>query len=130
MTHPTDLSVDIDSVMPVIVEHCEDTRISSNPVEVLRYMQTQLVRGRALDVTNVGECEMGDTSYILVDRNEILETSFEEIEAISNRFLTSEVQFYGEVSYRNRCAVMQTCRGAGVQMCRSEDMKICRYVDM
>lgn len=44
--------------------------------------------------------------HILVDRKEILETFFEEIEAINNRFLTLEVQFYGEVSYGNSFVMM------------------------
>lgn len=93
----TDFSLNIDVVIPKIVEHCQHSQISNNPVEILRYMQTQLVHGRALDVTNVAECETGATSYILVDRKEILETSFDEMEAIANKFLTLEVQFYGEV---------------------------------
>ena len=41
----------------------------------------------------------GHTSSTLVDRNNILEISFEEIEAISNKFLTLEVHFYNKVCY-------------------------------
>lgn len=94
----TDLLIDIDTIMPKIVEHCHRTQISDNPVEMLRYMQMQLVQGRALDVSNVAECESGETAYILVDRQQLLETSFDEIETTRNKYVTLEVQFYGEVS--------------------------------
>lgn len=39
----------------------------------------------------------GDTSFIMVDRNNLLQTGFDELRAIENIFLTLEVQFYGEV---------------------------------
>ena len=62
-------------------------------------MQNRLVLGRALDVVDPTQCSKGHTSYILVDRNNILETSFKEIEVISNKFLTLEVHLYNEVCY-------------------------------
>ena len=69
-------------------------------MEILRYIQSQLVRGRALDVEDVSRCEGGATSYILIDRQQLLETAFDEIPALENKFLTLEVQFYGEVCFQ------------------------------
>ncbi|CAH3175188.1 unnamed protein product [Porites lobata] len=42
--------VDIALIMPKIKEHIYSTDILNNPVEILRYVQSQLVRGRTLDV--------------------------------------------------------------------------------
>ena len=66
-------------------------------MELLRWMQNRLVRGRSLDVVYVSQCEGGATSYILIDRQQILETAFDEISALEDKFLTLEVQFYSEV---------------------------------
>ena len=66
-------------------------------MEILRYMPSQLVRGRTLDVEDASRCEDGSTSYILVDREQLLETAFDEISGLAIKFLTLEVQFYGEV---------------------------------
>ena len=71
----------------------------NNPVEILRYMQSQLIRGRDLDVKDIGRCDGGATNYILVDRQQLLETAFDEIAALKNKFLTLEVQFYSEVCF-------------------------------
>ena len=73
------------------------TDILNNPVEILRYVQSQLVRGRTLDVLDESRCEVGITNYILVDRLHLLETAFDEMSDLENMFLTLEVQFYGEV---------------------------------
>ena len=66
------------------------TDISNNPVEILRCMQSQLV-------VDVSRCQDGATSYILVDRQQLLQTAFDEISVLPNKFLTLEVQFYDEV---------------------------------
>ncbi|KAM7433818.1 Fibronectin type 3 and ankyrin repeat domains protein 1 [Porites harrisoni] len=90
--------VDIALIMPKIKEHIYSTDILNNPVEILRYVQSQLVRGRTLDVLDESRCEVGITNYILVDRLHLLETAFDEISDLENLFLTLEVQFYGEVA--------------------------------
>ena len=89
----SELSVDISTVIFDIIEHCQKTDISNNPVEILRYMQRRPVLGKALDV-DITQCEGGATSYIVVDRKEILQTDFDEIALVKNRFLSLEVQFY------------------------------------
>lgn len=49
-----------------------------------------------MDETNLLE---GKTNFILVDRNRIIESSFEEIKAIEDLRTCLEVQFYGEVIF-------------------------------
>ncbi|XP_070547221.1 uncharacterized protein [Ptychodera flava] len=72
---------------------------SSDPVEVLRYYQKKVVTGRNIDV----ESERGisgdkSTNFIIVNRFKLLETSFDEINAIEDLRKTLEVEFYSEVS--------------------------------
>ena len=87
----------VESLVSRIVAYCRSQQVT-DPVEILRYYQSQFVIGRDLDITNPNETCEGVTSYILVDRGNILETSFEEIKEISNLRLTLQVNFYGEVS--------------------------------
>ncbi|XP_070569422.1 uncharacterized protein [Ptychodera flava] len=70
---------------------------SSDPVEVLRYYQKKVVTGRNIDV----ESERGisgdkSTNFIIVNRFKLLETSFDEINAIEDLRKTLEVEFYSE----------------------------------
>ena len=71
----------------------------SEPVEILRFLQEELVKGRAMDV----ECESienkGDTNSICVDRQRILYTTFTEFESINDFSLTFEVDFLGELAH-------------------------------
>ena len=46
----------------------------------------------------VESCEKGDTNLIMMNRENIFETGFEEILALKDKFTTLEVQFYSEVS--------------------------------
>ena len=92
-----DLTVNISEEIHGIIMYCHEKNLADNPVELLRCMQMRLVKGRALDVRNVAECEEGATSWIMVDRQKLLETGFDEIQLLPNKFLTLEVQFYNEV---------------------------------
>ena len=56
-----------------------------------------MVEGRALGIQDVSSVEEGETNLIMVDRYNILETSFEEVKSLENLWKTIEVQFYGEV---------------------------------
>jgi hypothetical protein len=58
-----------------------------------------MVEGRALGIQDVSCVEEGETNIIMVDRYNILETSFEEVKSLENVRKTLEVQFYGEVSF-------------------------------
>eukprot|EP00794_Sanderia_malayensis_P012463 gene12462-13751_t len=71
--------------------------LDQNPVEILRAMQRKLISGRKLGIENAAEDNTaGETNFIMVDRNNILETGFDETMALNNKFITLEVQFYDE----------------------------------
>ena len=80
-----------------VISTIKDSQSDEKPIEILRTMQLLLMKGRALEVTNPEVCEEGETNFIIVDRNDILATGFEEIKAIEDLFMTLEVQFYDEV---------------------------------
>ena len=86
----------IDKEIVDITEHCK-TKDLNNPVESLKYMQTRLIQGRHLEIDDVAQCISGATNFIMVDRSHLINTGLEEIQHISNKFLTLEVQFYNEV---------------------------------
>lgn len=88
----------VDDLAAKIVSYCLSHNIE-DPVEILRYFQKTMVQGRALGIQDVSLVEEGETNLIMVDRYNILETSFEEIKSLENLQKTLEVQFYGEVSY-------------------------------
>ena len=68
----------------------------SDPVEILRFLQKEVIKGRALDVTSEFEAEEGETNYICVDRHDLLNTSFAELPSIEDFAITFEVDFMGE----------------------------------
>ena len=86
----------IDKEIVDITEHCK-TKALNDPVEILKYMQTRLVQGRPLGIDDVTQCISGATNFIEVDRSDLMNTGLEEIEQISNKFVTLEVQLYNEV---------------------------------
>jgi hypothetical protein len=88
----------VDELATKIVQYCTSHNIE-DPIEMLRYFQKIMVEGRALGIQDVSCVEEGETSLIMVDRYNILETSFEEVKSLENVRKTLEVQFYGEVSY-------------------------------
>ena len=79
-----------------IIEHCK-TKDLNNPVEILKYIQTRLVQARLLEIEYVTLCISGATNFIMVDPSDLINTELEEIQHISNEFVTLEVQFYNEV---------------------------------
>lgn len=70
----------------------------SDPVEILRFLQQELVKGRAMDAQSESEESSGKTNAICVDRQRILETTFTEFESIDDFNLTFEVDFMGEMA--------------------------------
>ena len=68
----------------------------TEPTEMLRYLQKKIVRGRPLEVTNHSVELEGGTNFITVDRENILQTTFEELKDVADPRITFEVQFYGE----------------------------------
>ena len=73
----------------------------NDPVEILRKLQKEIVTGRSLDVEDIASCQEGGTNCILVDRNNIMRTGFDEIQSLADLRRTLEVQFYGEVRLRD-----------------------------
>ena len=92
------VEMDIDSRIDAIVESCKNSGYSQNPGQILKYLQQKLITGRPLEILDPTSSEKGDTNVTMVDREKILETGFEEILALKDKFTTLEVQFYGEVS--------------------------------
>lgn len=86
----------IEAVIATAIEYCLSHNIQ-DPVEMLRYLQSVIVRGRKLEIVDTSQCLEGATNFIIVDRNNILETAFEEIDSIADLRTTLEVQFYDEV---------------------------------
>ncbi|CAH3170763.1 unnamed protein product, partial [Porites lobata] len=68
----------------------------SDPVEVLKYLQKEIVAGRPLEVTSSEDTIEGETNYITVDRDNIIETTYIQLQYISNYRLTFQVDFMGE----------------------------------
>ncbi|XP_070581505.1 uncharacterized protein [Ptychodera flava] len=85
----------VDDIVDQTVQYCQSHNIS-NPVEVLRYYQMIMVKGRPLEVEDPQQCESGQTNFIMIDRSNLLATAFDEIQAITNYRITLEVEFYGE----------------------------------
>ena len=63
---------------------------------MLRYYQGKVHRGRPLDVVDEYTMLEGETNFITVDRENILQTTFEEIKEIEDPAITFEVDFYSE----------------------------------
>ena len=66
------------------------------PTEMLRYLQCKIVYGRPLDRTNDESEE--ETNFIAVDRDNVLETTFDELRAIQYPRITFQVESYGEIA--------------------------------
>ena len=65
-------------------------------MEILRFLQKELLQGRDLDVTSETELMERETNYICIDRNDIVNTTFTELVPIENFHITFEVDFMGE----------------------------------
>ena len=76
-----------------IIQYCTEQKFNS-PVEILKYLQENLVQGRSLEKADPWQCIDGETNFIIVDRSNLLNTATEEIQHLQNKFLTLEVQFY------------------------------------
>ena len=70
----------------------------SDPVEILRFLQKNIVEGRELDVGDTSDTPEGETNYICVNRHDILTSTFSELEAIQNFHITFKVDCFGEMA--------------------------------
>ena len=80
-----------------VIEYCKSHNVE-DAVEILRCLQNIMVEGRALSIQDPTSFDDGETNFIMVDRYNILKTSFDEVKCLKNLRKTLEVQFYGEVS--------------------------------
>ncbi|KAK6166824.1 hypothetical protein SNE40_023439 [Patella caerulea] len=103
----------LDSIIDSSIHFCRTNNIH-DPVEILRLLQKKIVTGRKLDLENSEETIDGDTNIIFINRDDILNTGFDEIQQISRDNLrkTLEVQFYGEVRTYN-LVVRSTMKWSG-----------------
>ena len=70
-----------------------------DPVEILRFLQAEIVQGRALEISSPDEALLaGETNFITVDRDQILKSTFSELEFVENLRFTFQVDFMGEES--------------------------------
>ena len=67
---------EISDIVEEIVKDCENCQ---NPTKILRCAQNKIVTGRQLDITDPASELLGDTNFILVDRENLLETGLDEI---------------------------------------------------
>ena len=86
---------DISDFVEEIIKECQQNQ---NTTEILRVAQNRILTGRPLDITDTSREITGETNYILVDRNNILETGISEISTITNFRLPIEVNFIGEAA--------------------------------
>ena len=68
------------------------------PVEILKFLQKIFVKGRPLDIADINTSPEGETNYICVDRENILQSTFAELESITDYRVTFEVDFLGEMA--------------------------------
>ena len=92
----------VEEIVQMTVDYCSEKSIS-DPVEILRYYQSKIMMGRALEIKSLTQCDEKGTTVISVDRNSIMETGFNEIKHLDTSELrtTLEVDFFGEVILKN-----------------------------
>ena len=88
----------VDEIVDKVVAYCLQLNIS-NPVEVLRCLQKVIATGQPLELTDVTQCSSGENNFMLVNRDKLLDTAFDELKFHKNYRVTLEVQFYDEVSF-------------------------------
>ena len=79
--------VDVDEKMVELIDHCLDNNLS-HPIEIMKYLQSQLVQGRDLRCLDVSNIDEDLTNFIMIDRAKL-----ENFKALRNKFITLEVQF-------------------------------------
>ncbi|VDI17898.1 Hypothetical predicted protein, partial [Mytilus galloprovincialis] len=77
------------------IDFCTEHKVT-DPVDILRHIQEKIVCGRDLDLSDDATTNDGETNFILVDRDTLLQSAFEEIPALTDLRLTLQVQFYEE----------------------------------
>ena len=91
--HPIQCHFDIND----IISNAKSQNLQE-PVELLRFLQERIVKGRQLDMTSCEETCDGETNLITIDRDKVLETTFSELEFVDDYTLTFKVDVMGEES--------------------------------
>ena len=91
-------NIDVDREVNGIIEYCIENNVNT-PIEIIRALQLFLVQGRPLEISDVNMCSEGETNFILVNRNNLLLSAFDEIKSLKNKFIRLEVQYYEEVCF-------------------------------
>eukprot|EP00794_Sanderia_malayensis_P013239 gene13239-14597_t len=68
----------------------------TDPIEMFKYVQSKVLKGWELNVSDLQVSLEGDVNYITIDRDNILTTTFDELKEVHDFRLTFQVQFYGE----------------------------------
>ena len=66
-----------------VIEYCKSHNVE-DAVEILRCLQNIMVEGRALSIQDPTSFDDGETNFIMVDRYNILKTSFDEVKCLKN----------------------------------------------
>ena len=91
-------NIDVDREVNRITEYCIENNLNT-PTEIIRELKLFLVQGRPLEISNVNMCPECETNFILVNRNNLLLSEFDEIKSLKNKFITLEVQYSEEVCF-------------------------------
>ena len=94
---PDSLQGSFEKVISDLIRKCNAENII-DPIEILRCASTHIVQGRQLDISSASNTVEGETNFIHVDREDILQSAFEELRSLENPCLTLEVSFYGELA--------------------------------
>ena len=86
----------VDDIVMELVKYCSANDIS-NTAEILSCFQSMFLQGRALEIKDPSVCKEGDTNVIFIDRGNVLDSGFDEVDQIQNLRTTLEVEFYGEI---------------------------------
>ena len=68
-----------------VIEYCKSHNVE-DAVEILRCLQNIMVEGRALSIQDPTSFDDGETNFIMVDRYNILKTSFDEVKLMPKKF--------------------------------------------
>ncbi|XP_065672015.1 uncharacterized protein LOC136089853 [Hydra vulgaris] len=97
-------SVDKNIYIEIDFENQKIKEIKENnlqdPIEILRFLQKTMIKGRVQDIENIDENTDKDseTNFICIDRQNILMSTFAELESVENFLITFEVDFMGELA--------------------------------
>ena len=91
------LNVTVNDIVLSCINFCNLNNIT-DPIQILRIYQKEIVTGRKLDLESEDTTIEGDTNFIMVDRNNLIESGFIEVENLTDlRPCLLEVQFSTEV---------------------------------